>query len=194
MAPDADGIQKPVCVPLTEPAREEMLEFRLSVQAMENEAECIMKSFIGKMPGLVARIALIPAHLDWAASADGDEPPPREVTEDQFDRARLFVVAYAMPMAHRTYGGGPAAQGDPEARRLLQLIADRGWTTFTGRQVKRSERSGLIDASQVATALTVLEEADIIRAVPPEASPAGGRPSVCYEVNPVIRSPGKPTK
>jgi hypothetical protein len=48
-----------------------MDDFRKAVRGWEDGAEGLMLSFLGKLPGMTARLALVLAFLDWAA--DGAE-------------------------------------------------------------------------------------------------------------------------
>jgi len=180
---DEAGRTGPVFVPFTEAARAMMDEFRLAVRGWEDEAEGLLVSFIGKLPGLAARIALVLAYLEWSAG-DGDEP--RDIGQVHFARAAHLVEEYLLPMARRAYAEAAVPVAERSARRLIAAIRDKGWQRFTLRDVQRLNRSGLQSGKDVSTALVALAEADLIRRhdVPP--GDKGGRPSVIYEVNPVV--------
>jgi hypothetical protein len=77
---------------------------------------------MGKLRGLAARLALVLAHLDWAA-AGGDEP--REIGVQHFGRAAHLVGACLLPMARRAYADASVPKADRAARRLFAVIRDR---------------------------------------------------------------------
>ena len=152
----------------------------------EDGAEGLLLSFIGKLSGLAARLSLVLACLDWAAE-DGDMP--NEVQADHFARAAELVGNYALPMARRAYADAAVPQDERSARRLVATIREKGWQSFTARQVMQLERSGLARAAELDPALSLLEDADCIRSVEQPAKPQGGRPSRLVMVNPALLAP-----
>ena len=97
---DEHDKQRPWIVSFSDGARDLMDEFRQAVRGWEAEADGLMLSFIGKLPGLTARLSLVLAFLDWAA--DGADEP-HEITVEHFGRAAHMVEAYILPMAKRAY-------------------------------------------------------------------------------------------
>ena len=85
---------------------------------------------------------------------------------------------------------GPAnasmTAADRSAFRLVQVIREQGWRSFTTSDVLRLERSGLSSKADLDPALVVLTDGEVIRVVPVEAGPKGGRPKRLYSVNPAI--------
>jgi hypothetical protein len=183
MVTDEAGHLRPWFVPFDEPARELMDDWRVTCREHEADASGLLLSFIGKLPGMAARLALVLALLDWATA-----PPLLElqaITADHMGRACHFLEAYALPMARRAYAAGSQPKAERAALRLLAMIREHGWATFTSRDVLRAERTGLARKADLDPALAALEEADAIRAIPP-ASSATGRPSRGFLVNPAI--------
>ena len=113
---------------------------------------------------------LVLTYLDWVPGGDME---PHEVTAEHFQRAAHFVEAYALPMARRAYANGSIPKAERAARRLLALIREQRWERFPSREVLRLDRSGLTTAAELNPALTVLEEADLIRSVAGEAGTKG---------------------
>ncbi len=183
MLADDDGGHRPVFVPLTIDAQSLMDDFRLAVRRWEGEAEGLLMSFVGKLPGLAARLSLVLACLDWAAEGD---PQPHEVDADHFKRAAELVGNYLLPMARRAYADAAVPQAERSARRLVTTIRELQWQSFTTRQVLKLERAGLATAAELDPALSLLEDADCIRAVLQPAQPQGGRPSRLFTVNPAL--------
>src|SRR5690554_5132153 len=70
---DEEGHVRPWFISFTDDARDLMDDFRQAVRGWEAEAEGLMLSFLGKLPGLTARLALVLGFLDWAAEG-GLEP------------------------------------------------------------------------------------------------------------------------
>jgi hypothetical protein len=183
MVTDEDGETRPWFIPFTEEARALMDAFRLAVRGWEANAEGLMLSFLGKLPGLTARLALVLGFLDWAA--EGAEEP-REITVGHFGRAAHLVESYLLPMARRAYADAATPKAERAARRLVALIREQGWERFTSRDVLRLDRSGLGTASELNPALARLEEGDGIRPIDPPQNPQGGRPQRLFLVNPAL--------
>jgi hypothetical protein len=113
--------------------------FRTTVRDWESDADGLMLSYIGKMPGMAVRLSLILASMEWA-SGEGDEP--REIGVQHFGRAAHFIEVYALPMARRAYADGSVPAAERAARRLVNIIRDEGWQEFTHRQVARRRPIG----------------------------------------------------
>jgi hypothetical protein len=109
---------RPWWVPFSEAARCQLDALRLNVRTWEGDAEGLLLSFIGKLPGLCARLSLILTYLDWVASG-GDEPI--EIDAATFARATRFIETYALPMARRAYADASLSKREQAARRLLAI-------------------------------------------------------------------------
>ena len=181
MPTDEAGEPNPWFVPFDEPARDLMDEWRRQVRAWEGEAAGLLVSFIGKLPGITARLALVLGLLDHAF--DG-APAPEWIGVELFGRAAHLVEAYALPMARRAYADASVPEVQRKARRLLGIIRAKGWATFKPRDVNRLDRQGLGTANELAPALVALVEGEVIREIPPASGPKGGRPSRMFEVHP----------
>jgi hypothetical protein len=180
---DENDDQRPWLVPFNDRARDLMDEFRQAVRDWEAEADGLLLSFIGKLPGLTARLSLLIAFLDWAAEGEAE---PHEITVSHFGRAAHLVEAYILPMARRAYADAATPKADRAARRLIGLIREQGWSRFTSRDVLRLDRGGLGTKADLDPALDVLLDAEVIRALPTTKGPQGGRPARAFAVNPAI--------
>ena len=183
MHQDAEGETRPWFVPCDDGARDLLDAFRHDVRTWEGEAEGLLLSFIGKLPGMALRLSLVLAHLDWAAEG-GEEPAA--ITGAHFGRAAHFLEAYALPMARRAYAEASEAGPERAARCLVALIREKGWRSFTTREVLRAERSGLGTKAELTPALATLTEGDLIRDVSDPKRPKGGRPSQRFAVHPAL--------
>lgn len=180
---DDKGDTRPLFIPFTDDARVVMDDFRLAVRGWEGTAQGLMLSFLGKLPGLAARMALVLAHLDWAVEG-ADQPT--EITVGHFGRAAHLVEAYLLPMAQRAYADAATPKPERAARRLVGIIREQGWHRFTSRDVLRLDRSGLGAVADLNPALALLEDGECIRHVDSPASPQGGRRQRLFVVNPKI--------
>ena len=171
MITDETGETRPWFIPFAEAARNLLDEFRETVRVWEADAEGLLLSFTGKLPGLAVRLSLVLAFLDWAAEG-GDEP--HEITAGHFGRAAHLVDAYVLPMARRAYADASVPKAERSARRLVALIREQGWACFTSREVLRLDRPGLATAADVNPALAALEEGDCIRELSLASGPKGG--------------------
>lgn len=174
---------RPWLVPFSDAARDHLDQFRHTVRAWEGDAEGLLLSFIGKLPGLSVRLSLILIYLDWLA-AQGDEPI--EISANVYERAALFIESYAVPMARRAYADASLSKSESTARRILALIREQRWERFSSRDVQRLDRKGLTTAREIKPGLDVLIEADVIRAIDAAGGPQGGRPAKLFAVNPAV--------
>ena len=180
---DEHGEARPWFISFTDEARGLMDDFRLAARAWEGGAEGLLLSFVGKLPGMAAHLALVLAFLDWAA--EGAEQP-HEITVQNFGRAAHLVEAYFLPTARRAYAGAATPKTERAARRLVGIIRKQGWQGFESRVVLRLDRAGLGKAADLNPALALLEDSDCIRPVEPTANPQGGRPQRMFALNPEL--------
>ncbi len=183
---DETGEQVPRFLPFSEEAQALLHAFRQKTRDLEGVTEGLLLPFIGKLPGLSVRLSLVIAFLDWAVGS-GDQP--KEITGPQFARATLLVETYFLPMARRAYGASAVPKVERGARRLVSLVQDKGWDTFSTRDVLRCASTGLKTRIEIDPVLRALEEGGCIR---PEVSPRkaeGGRPERRYLVNPAVLAP-----
>jgi hypothetical protein len=180
---DEAGETRPLFIPFTEDARGLMDDFRNAAREWEAGSEGLMLSFVGKLPGMAARLALVLSFLDWAA--DGGEQP-HEITVQHFGRAAHLVEAYFLPMARRAYADAATPKQERAARRLVCIIREQGWHRFTSRDVLRLDRAGLGSKAELDPALVQLTDGECIRAIDPIPNPQGGRPQRLFLVNPAI--------
>lgn len=183
LATDEAGEPRPWFIAFTEDARGLMDDFRKAVREWEAVADGLMLSFIGKLPGMAARLALVLGFLDWAA--DGADEP-REITMQHFGRAAHLVEAYLLPMARRAYADAATPKPERAARRLVGIIREQGWQRFTSRDVLRLDRLGLARKAELDPALVLLTDGDCIRPIETTVNPHGGRPTRLFLVNPAI--------
>ena len=174
---------RPWWVPFSEGAKGQLDALRLNVRTWERDADGLLLSFMGKLPGISVRLSLILTYLDWVA-VGGDEP--MEIDAETFGRATRFIGSYVLPMARRAYADASLSKPEQAARRLLAVIRERGWERFSSREVQRMDRKGLATAADLKPALNVLIEADVLRHIEGGSGVNGGRPAKLLLVNPAV--------
>lgn len=184
---EEDGAVRPWLTPFAEDARALMDDFRPKVRTWETETEGLLRSFVGKLPGLAARLSLVLGYLD---SATEGTPDPREITAAEFGRAVHLVEDYLLPMARRAYADAATPKAERGAKRLVSIIREQGWKSFTSRDVLRLDRAGLGTAADLNPALAALEDGDCIRPMAAQTGARGGRPSRHFTVNPALHRIG----
>lgn len=188
MPMDDEGHKRPWFVPFEDDAQDLLDTFRQSVRTWEADAEGLLLSFIGKMPGMAVRLSLVLALMEWAS---GETDEPRAVTVNHFGRAAHLVAEYLLPMARRSYAERSGGQAQRAARALAALIREEGWQRFSSRDVRRKQRTHLQDMEKINAALKILETADLVRPVDVPPGPKGGAPKRVYLANPVMHEVGQ---
>lgn len=181
---DEAGDARPWFIRFADDARALMDDLRAVVRGWEAGVEGLVLSFLGKLPGLTARLALVLAFLDWATDGDCE---PHAITVQHFGRGAHLVEAYLLPMARRAYAVAATPRAERAARRLMGIIREQGWQRFTARDVLRLDRAGLGTVAELNPALALLEDGECIRPVDPPANPQGGRPQRLFLVNPALQ-------
>ena len=183
---DENGSPLRILVHFDEGAESDLDQFRRDVREMEKSAEGLLLSFLGKLPGLSVRLSLVLACLHRAAESGDAEP--FSISREDYGRARDFVQTYVLPMAKRAYADAGVTIDEKAAARLLAVLREKEWRSFSQREVIRLGRAGLRKADEVTPATRLLEEGGIIRALEPEQSAQGGRPQKRWAVNPCVFS------
>ncbi len=89
-------------------------------------------------------------------------------------------------MARRAYADASLTKAERAARRLVAVIREHGWRSFTSREVLRLDLAGLARSADLDPALAALVEGDALRAIQEPSKPQGGRPSRLFAVNPAL--------
>ena len=165
------------------PAAVAMMEaFGQDMQHRQQEAGGLLRSAYGKARGLALRLSLVLEMLIWCGS-DGMEPPPDQIGEEVFGRARDLVANYFMPMAARVFGDAAATQAERNAATLARWIVRERAKEVHVRRLQREVRlPGLNTAALIHGAAEVLVEADWLAQADRGKEP--GRPRAAYAVNP----------
>jgi len=174
-----DGEMRPALLPFDVPAQDMLHEWRLQCRAWESEAEGLLLSYLGKLPGVAVRPSAVLALLDWA-DAPG-RPEPEWICADHLGRACHFIEDYVLPMARRAYADASVPAAEQGARRILDLVLREHLETVNARDIQRRKLTGLRTAATIKVALHALAEANIVRE---ETAPTAGRTATVWRVNP----------
>jgi hypothetical protein len=174
-----DGEARPALVAFDAAAQDMLHEWRTQCRAWEGEAEGLLLSYIGKLPGVAVRLSAVLAFLDWAGAPG--TPEPERIGANPFGRACHFIEGYLLPMARRAYADASIPAAEQGARRILDLVRGECMTTFKVRDLQRRRLAGLREAAAIKAALGVLAEADIVRE---EKAQTPGRTASVWRVNP----------
>jgi Protein of unknown function (DUF3987) len=180
---NADGVTRPVMVPLAKSALADLEAFGQEMQERQQAAGGLMRSALGKARGLAMRLALVLEFL-WWCGRDGIEAPPTIISAAAFTAATYLVADYLMPMAERVYGDAAVRKKDRDATTLARWIRKTGATEVHVRNLQREVRlPGLGDAPAIRAAAAVLVEAGWL--IPPVIGFGTAR-KVVYAVNPKV--------
>ncbi len=179
----------PAPVPFTEPARQVMDRFRQAVRAREEHASGLMLGWIGKLPGMAARLALILTALRWCADP-AEVTPFEEIDEAAFTAAAAWLLDYALPHAARAFGVAALPAADRDARTLAKwLVSQTPIPAFINeRELRRLPIGigpGIGDPKRLLAALESLADGGWV-APPSLGTVTTGRPRRDWRVNPAI--------
>lgn len=179
-----DGGERPQMVHFDADARDLHLRFRRDMRAREAEAYGPMKGFIGKMPGVAARLALVLSYLDWSRSPQADAAPPESITRGALDRALVLIVEVLIPYAERAYGQPAAPVAIRGASRIASWLKKDRPLRFTVRELQQKRWRIFQSAKEIEQALQELEQAEWVRRESEDTG--GGRKKIFYAVNPRV--------
>jgi hypothetical protein len=183
---DDDGRERPRIVLLSDDAVSLFVEFRTENFHAVQSANGLMKSFLGKAPGKVLRLALVLEYLEWSISPEGT-PEPRAISKFSLAAAAELVAEYFAPMAERLFGDAGLPKTDRAAATLARAIRQRRCRSINLSIVRRDWRlPGLRDAADVREAAEVLQDAGWLRPAPSREGNRPGRNKSDFAVNPKL--------
>lgn len=171
----------PVFMHLNERAQDALHQFRLECREWELEASGLMKSHIGKLPGMAVRVATVLALLDFAAG----EPEASVIDEDHLHRALHYVGKHMRHHAHRAYGTAVPSPEVQAARRIAKIVKAEGLDVINARDIQRRGLSRLQNAKEIGAALEVLLNANWLKL---RQQSGEGRPRKSFDVNPRLQT------
>lgn len=162
-------------------------EWRCEVATIEAESVGLMLSWVGKLPGLAVRLALVLEYLAWSETPSGT-PEPEEIGERATVAATTFLQDFALPMACRTFGAAALPEAEKDARRLARwLVKQTPVPTIINSRTLRhmGDGPGIPSAERMDAALVELHAAEWVRPAPVRAGGIG-RQRKDWSVNPAV--------
>ena len=155
---------------------------------LERMARGLLLSAIGKMPGMVVRLALIFDYLEWAS--ERDRPEPLAISASAVESGIEFIEQYAIPMARRALAAGSQSNEERNAALIAQWLLDTLPKRVNLRDLSRSTPGfPVCDPKALAVAAPLVVDAGFWR--PLEAA-TGGRRRKDYEISPYLASAKSP--
>ena len=175
-----------VALPFDESAATAIQSYREEVAANEVDACGLFLSWVGKLPGMAVRLAVILEHLYWTGDRASD-PPPTRISQRAAVAAIALLDAYAVPMARRCFGEAALPQADRDAIALARwIIAQRPVLGIVNaRQLRHATVLPSKDAARYDAALAELADAGWLRSVGGRMGGAG-RQRKDWAVNPKL--------
>ncbi len=180
---DEHGCKRPFFLHLNEDAQTGLQTFRVQCREWEGQSTGLMKSHIGKLPGLAVRVSMVLALLDWAI--DDNAETVSCITAEHLGRACHYVGEHLRGHAHRAYGVASVSREISNARTVANIICDEGLSILNVRNIQHRGRPGLGKSADIKAAFSVLIDAGWLMQV---STGTGGRPSQHYAVNPKVRA------
>jgi hypothetical protein len=181
-----DGLGKRVPLLFSEPAASALQAYREQVAEAEASASGLFLSWMGKLPGLAVRLAIVFEHLYWCGDREGGAPPTL-ISERAAIAAIAFLDSYAIPMARRCFGEASLPQVDRDAISIARWLMARSPLpdTINAPDLRRHHAPIGRDAERYDLALAELAEVGWLQQVP--ARGGAGRPSKDWAINPKLR-------
>ena len=183
----ADGSHKAVTLTLDDAAADIFEQFERANREAGDEAAGLYKSFCGKLPGIVLRLALVTELAGWAYRGGVE---PQTISAKTIAAVAEFVDEYAKPMAMRVFGDAVLPPVERNAATLARLILKHRLKRINARDLKRTPYKqhlpGMREADPLNDALAFLVEADWLRVSGSRSGDTPGRQSSDYIVNPAI--------
>lgn len=181
----SDGRDAPVTLALDADAADIFEDWQADNSATDLEATGLYASFVGKMDGVVLRLALVAEMSRWAFSG-GDEP--RSVTARSLIAAAAFVDDYAKPMAQRVYGDAALPKVERDAAVLARYLIRLNQRVVNKRALSRSPHKSEhgLRGDALGDALEHLATADWLRDASARDGESIGRKREDYAVNPRV--------
>lgn len=184
---EKDGALTPMVVPFDEGAATAIQEWRVQVAAMEDTAEGLFCSWLGKLPGMALRLAVVFEHLWWCPSEG--QAAPAAISGQAAIEAIAFLDSYVVPMARRTFGDAARDQQERDAAALARWLATQSPVpeTVNARELRHVGILPQKSAARYDAALAELADADWLRPAPARHGDSKGRPRKDWAVNPKLQ-------
>jgi hypothetical protein len=177
---DEDGNLEPVAIGLSSEAKSAFVEFVDRIHEEQMDLETSLRPTWAKMPGHVARFALIFQLASWAA---GEEYASQTEIDEASTRDAIALADWFCNEARRVYGALAETDEDRERRELVDLVRRSGGVA-SARDVMRGSRKRYQTAGAAESALNKLSMAGFGSWENSPIGPKGGRPSRVFRLMP----------
>lgn len=184
MQTDPEGKPQPKILPFIGKAVKLLAEWRGELADREAEANGLLLSHIGKMPGMAVRLATVLAYMEWIAEPEKGEP--EAIGETHILSAIGCMDGYFLPMARRCFGDASLPQEQRDAITLARWIMARKSKEINAREMRRAKGSPLRDKKRLDAALDYLEESHWIRHIGGRDGERAGKQRRDYEIDPRV--------
>lgn len=183
-ARDEDGVASPIVLMLSDAAAAIFEEWIRDNDTAIREAAGLYKGFLGKLRGMVLRLALVVELIGWAA---GNGPEPTAIRPETLVGVLSFIDEYAKPSALRVFGDAALPLSERNAAALGKYILRTNAQRINLRDVRRSSGIATLKvAADVDAAAEALAEAGWLRPAPTRAGDRPGQATKDYLVNPAV--------
>ncbi|TCP98292.1 uncharacterized protein DUF3987 [Sphingomonas sp. PP-F2F-A104-K0414] len=183
-ARDEEGKASAVVLMLNDAAGAIFEEWIRDNDAVIREAAGLYKGFLGKLRGMVLRLALVVELIGWAAS---DRREPACISAETLTAVLGFIDDYAKPSAVRVFGDAALPLSERNAAALARHILKTKTQRINLRDVRRESGIATLKiAADVEAATEALVEAGWLRGVGERAGDTAGKPRKDYLVNPMV--------
>jgi hypothetical protein len=182
---DINGEDCAVTIPLDDEAADIFEAWRKINGTSAHDGGPLFKSFLGKLPGMVLRLALVLELMEWAERGGAE---PDTICSVVLMRARDFVEGYLKPMAMRVFGDAALPVVERNAATLARYIIRTKARMINLRTVQRARLPGLTTAELVNDAAEVLTDALWLFPAGTRAGDTPGRKSRDFTINPLVHT------
>ncbi|WP_245228703.1 DUF3987 domain-containing protein [Pontixanthobacter sp. CEM42] len=184
---DGEGQPCAVTLSLTPGAEDIFAAWEEANSEIDEDSSGLIKSTIGKMNGVLLRLALVAEYTEWALG-QGNEP--KEISAKSIEAAAAWIDDFAKPMAARVYGDASLPKSERDAAILARYIRKQRFKTINARDLKRSPHKSALPSLRTAQAMgeaiECLIDAGWLTEDGRREGQSHGRVSADYQVNPAI--------
>lgn len=180
---------KPVALDLNPFGKDTADKFNAECHAWKHEHDGVVAGWIGKLPAMALRLALIFELMWWAQSEK--KAPPGQVSGKAYEAAAKLLKGYFYPMMKRTLAQAETAREEHSAKRLARLLRREKLAAFNARDLRRQHKGTLADlatSDRLQEAIQVLSDACLVRHIGVRSGSTKGRAPRDFEVNPALLS------
>lgn len=148
------------------------------------KAEGLEAAWLGKGRGSVARLAGLFALMSWAHAPQAEGP--REIGEDEVERAVSLWSGYYRPHARAFLQGAVPTDLECQARRVVRWLRMEAHDSVSKTEVRCAALGRSVDARGAERVMSRLVEAGVLQPMAIEKRGERGRPALRWHVNPLL--------